>query len=183
MSDSARMRPRRRGGGARYLSHDHDRQRRLTPPEILEPVRELLGGIDLDPCTEPDNPTGARAFYCLPQDGLRKSWRGARTVWCNPPYGRARIPWVERCVLEGLERRVVLLIPSATETAPWQYAMKRADSAVMLFGRLRFGIVRPTGQEETASHGSTLFGFGVDLSPLAALGVVVQPLTPPDPTG
>jgi hypothetical protein len=41
----------------------HDRQRMLTPPYVLEPVRKLLGGIGLDPCTEPDNPTGAFQFY------------------------------------------------------------------------------------------------------------------------
>lgn len=36
----------------------HARQAMLTPPYVLEPIRELLGGIGLDPCTEPDNPTG-----------------------------------------------------------------------------------------------------------------------------
>ena len=49
---------RRRGG-------NHDRQRMLTPAYVLEPIRGLLGGIGLDPCTEPDNPTGAKKFYAL----------------------------------------------------------------------------------------------------------------------
>lgn len=47
----------------------HERQRYLTPPYVLEPVRRLLGGIELDPCTQADNPTGASMFYCPPQEG------------------------------------------------------------------------------------------------------------------
>jgi hypothetical protein len=31
----------------------HPAQRQLTPEYLLAPLRELLGGIELDPCTEP----------------------------------------------------------------------------------------------------------------------------------
>jgi hypothetical protein len=48
---------------------------------------DVLGGIVLDPCTEPDNPTGASTFYYPPQDGCVLTW-DARTVWCNPPLWR-----------------------------------------------------------------------------------------------
>jgi hypothetical protein len=74
----------------------------------------LLGGIALDPRTEPDNPTQASTFYAPPVDGLTMPW-DAKTVFVNPPYGEARNPWVERCI-EGRRQRVVLLIPAATET-------------------------------------------------------------------
>jgi hypothetical protein len=47
----------------------------------LEPVRQLLHGIDLDPCTESDNPTGARRFYALPYDGLELSWESKSVCW------------------------------------------------------------------------------------------------------
>lgn len=47
----------------------HARQAMLTPAYVLEPLRDLLGGIELDPCTEPDNPTRAVQFYHLPMDG------------------------------------------------------------------------------------------------------------------
>ena len=38
--------------------------------------------------------------------------------------------------------------------------------------RLMFTEVRANGRHEAASHGSALFGFGVDLGPLSHLGVV-----------
>lgn len=159
----------------RYRDDTHPMQAQLTPHYVLEPVRQLLGGISLDPCTEPDNPTRADTFYSLPCDGCEASWDTAKTVWCNPPYGSARNRWIEKCVAEGYKRKVVLLIPSHTETLATQRALKYCSSALFVRARLKFGLVRDNGREFAASHGSILFGFGVDLSPLDFLGIVVRP--------
>lgn len=151
----------------------HDRQVMLTPSYVLDPVRKLLGGIGLDPCTEPDNPVGADIFYSLPQDGCELPWDAA-TVFCNPPYGEARDRWVRRCIKEGVERKVVLLIPSHTDTKISQLALTNADSVIFVRARLRFGIKRENGRQQAASHGSMLLGFGVDVSPLGELGVAMR---------
>jgi len=146
----------------------HKRQAMLTPGYVLEPVRELLGGIGLDPCTEPDNPTSAAKWYSLPDDGCALPW-DAETVWCNPPYGEARDRWVDRCITEGKQRKVLLLIPAHTETRTFQKALKACTSVLLIKARLRFGVLRENGRQEAASHGSALFGFGVDVTPLEAL--------------
>lgn len=153
----------------------HARQAMLTPAYVLEPIRELLGGIELDPCTEPDNPTGAARFYHLPIDGCGLPW-DARTVFCNPPYGEARDRWVDRCITEGAARKVVLLIPSHTETRTFQRALKACESVLLVKARLRFGVLRENRRQEAASHGSAIFGFGVDVTPLAhaGLGIVLR---------
>jgi hypothetical protein len=149
----------------------HARQAMLTPAYILEPIRALLGGIHLDPCTEPDNPTGAREFIHLPNDGATADWGNAGTVFCNPPYGEARDRWVDRCIAEGDVRQVVLLIPSHTETKTFQRALLACKSVLFIKARLRFGVLRENRRQEAASHGSALFGFGLDLSPLRDYGV------------
>ena len=156
--------------GKRRRPDHHARQAMLTPEYVLEPVRGLLGGIGLDPCTEPDNPTGAEQFYCLPADGCTLPWN-AESVFCNPPYGEARDRWVTRCIQEGASRRVLLLIPSHTETRTFQRALLACDSVLFITARLRFGVLRENRRQEAASHGSALFGFGVDVTPLHALGV------------
>jgi hypothetical protein len=148
----------------------HARQAMLTPTYVLEPIRALLGGIGLDPCTEPDNPTGAGKFYHLPDDGCALPW-DAKSVFCNPPYGEARGRWVDRCIVEGQKRKVLLLIPSHTETRTFQRALMNCDSVLFITARLRFGVLRENRRQEAASHGSALFGFGVDVSPLSDLGV------------
>lgn len=152
----------------------HARQAMLTPPYVLEPIRELLGGIGLDPCTEPDNPTRADKFYCLPQDGCALPWE-AETVFCNPPYGEARNRWVEKCIVNGTRRKVVLLIPAHTETQIFQRALRNCLCVVFVQARLRFGVLRENRRQEAASHGSAIFGFGVDLNNLLPLGAVMWP--------
>lgn len=158
---------------------NHVRQAMLTPEYVLGPVRRLLGGtIGLDPCTEPDNPTRADKFYCLPEDGATMPWN-SKSVFCNPPYGEARNRWVERCIEAGMSRKVVLLIPAHTETRIFQVALEACDSVVFVRARLRFGVLRENGRQEAASHGSALFGFGVCVSPLRALGTVMIPEVKP----
>lgn len=159
--------------GKRRRPDHHARQAMLTPSYILEPVRELLGGIGLDPCTEPDNPTCATKFYHLPSDGCVLPW-DAHSVFCNPPYGEARDRWVDRCIAEGSLRKVVLLIPSHTETRTFQRAMLACSSLLFIKARLRFGVLRENRRQEAASHGSALFGFGVDLTPLSDYGVPMK---------
>jgi hypothetical protein len=153
----------------------HARQAMLTPLYILEPIRKLLGGIGLDPCTEPDNPTRADKFYCLPQDAGALPW-DAQTIFCNPPYGEARNRWVEKCIINGvvMHRKVILLIPAHTETKIFQRAVQSCTNVIFIRARLRFGVLRENRRQEAASHGSALFGFGVDISPLCDLGSTMQ---------
>lgn len=161
----------------RRRGEDHERQRMLTPEYVLGPIRELWGNeIGLDPCTEPDNPTRATAFYCLPDDGCTESWDYA-TVFCNPPYGETRDRWVRRCIQEGEHRKVILLMPSHTDTQICQLALEAADSVLFIRGRLKFGVVRQNGRQEAASHGSILFGFGQNLAKLGHLGVLMNAST------
>ena len=141
----------------RRRSGNHDRQRQLTPAYVLEPVRQLLHGIDLDPCTESNNPTGARRFYALPDNGLERSWEG-KSVFCNPPYGEARNRWVARCIASGVVRPTVLLIPAHTETRTAQLAPRRRAKLGMRLGGGQ------GGQSETGGAGvRTVAADGVAL--------------------
>jgi hypothetical protein len=147
----------------------------LTPGYVLEPVRALFGGaIGFDPCTEPDNPIGAARFYAPPLDGKTLPW-DAPTVFCNPPYGEARTQWVDRCIVEGAWRQVVLLIPAHTDTRVFQRALSASTGCVFVRGRLKFGVLRENRRQEAASHGSALLGYGVDVEPLRTLGVFMRP--------
>lgn len=155
----------------RYREGDHPNQTQLTPPYVLEPVREALNGIiGLDPCTEPDNPCGALRFYTVDVDGLTQPWDDD-SIYVNPPYSKAREPWVERCIEAGVGSRVVLLMPAATDTRIFQRAMTSAHEVVFIKGRVKFGVLRPNRRQAAASHPSALLGWNVDLEPCAHLGL------------
>ena len=166
--------------GLRYADGDSPRQWHLTPEYVLALVRQDLGGrIDLDPCTFPDNPTGAKAYYTVADDGLAKSWRTVRmthqaplSIFVNPPYGKAREPWVIRCIeAASWGSSVVLLIPAATDTRIFQRAVADADAVVFVRGRVKFGSRRENGRQHAASHPSALIGWNTDLAACSSLGV------------
>lgn len=155
----------------RYRTGEHPNQRQLTPPYVLEPVRESLGGIiGLDPCTERWNPCGALRFYTAEDDGLAQPWDDD-SIYVNPPYSKAREPWVEKCIEAGVGSGVILLIPAATDTRIFQRALAEAHEAVFIKGRVKFGVLRPNRRQEAASHPSVLIGWNVDLAPCAHLGL------------
>lgn len=161
----------------RYREGDHAAQTQFTPAYVLEPVRVDLGGeIGLDPCTTADNPVRASRFYTIDDDGLEMPWVGPGwfpTVFVNPPYSKAREPWVKRCVENGaLGQKVVLLIPAATDTRIFQHAVATSTAVVFIKGRVKFGVLRPNRRQVAASHPSALIGWNTDLAASSALGIV-----------
>lgn len=158
----------------RRRPQDHPAQTQLTPAYVMDPVRSVLSGIGLDPCTTPDNPVGADRFYALPTDGAAEPW-DAESIYVNPPYGEARVQWVRKCVdAGGRGSRVVLLIPAHTDTRIWHEAMASADAVLFIKGRVKFGIPRANGRQVAASHPSCLIGWNVSFLLAAHLGFIAR---------
>jgi phage N-6-adenine-methyltransferase len=169
--------------GVRYRDAADPANAQFTPTYVLAPIAQALGGIGLDPCTTADNPTGAVRFYTAADDGLASPWSGPGwlpSVFVNPPYARAREPWVIRCMSAGMAgQRVVLLMPSHTDTQVFHKAISTADAMVFIRGRIKFGVWRPKDtcgalHQVAASHPSVLIGWNVDLVPCRALGTVLS---------
>jgi DNA N-6-adenine-methyltransferase Dam len=59
-----------------------------TPARYIEAVREVLGGIDLDPASSEQANAVVKAseFFSIEEDGLKRDWFGR--VFTNPPYGK-----------------------------------------------------------------------------------------------
>jgi hypothetical protein len=154
----------------RYGDGNHPRQWHLTPPYVLEHVHTDLGVIGLDPCTFEDNPTGALRYYTITDDGLTQPW-DSWSVFVNPPYGKAREPWVKNCITASDYARVILLIPAATDTRIFQKAASTATATVLLQGRVKFGTRRENRRQHAASHPSALIGWNTDLEACSSLGL------------
>ena len=158
----------------RYRPSDHPNQTAFTPEYVLNAVRlSFGGGIELDPCTTPENPCRAERFYAPPQDGLSLPW-DAESIYVNPPYGKAREPWVERCIdASKAGAKVALLIPAHPDTRIFQRAIASGPETCFLRGRLKFGVLRPNRRQVAASHPSALLIWNVDGAYTAGLGVTM----------
>jgi phage N-6-adenine-methyltransferase len=96
-------------------------------------------GFNLDPCASPSTAKCSK-YYTEEDDGLAQDW-GGHTVFCNPPYGRGIKKWIQKAYYESLKpnTKVVLLIPSRTDTIYWHDYVMRAKEIRFVRGRLKFG--------------------------------------------
>jgi phage N-6-adenine-methyltransferase len=96
-------------------------------------------GFNLDPCASPST-AKCNKYYTEEDDGLAQDW-GGHTVFCNPPYGRSIKKWIQKAYYESLKpnTKVVLLIPSRTDTIYWHDYVMRAKEIRFVRGRLKFG--------------------------------------------
>lgn len=137
-----------------------------TPPHIIKRVRDLLGGIDLDPCTtvEANATVKAAEFYTLDDDGLKQDWGGR--VFLNPPYGDVIGKWIEKLCTscdDGDIEQALALVPARTDTA-W-FRLLRRHPRCFLHGRLQF--TGPGDNGNTAPFPSCVIGLGIAAADLA----------------
>lgn len=111
-------------------------------PEWTTP-RDLFDELDrefhftLDVASTDENALCER-HYTKDDDGLSQPWTGA--VWCNPPYGRKIVRWVERAAKTNEGGVTVCLVPARTDTAWWHdWVVGHATEVRFIRGRLKFG--------------------------------------------
>lgn len=109
-----------------------------TPQDFFDKLNEEFH-FDLDPCANADNHK-CELYFTKEQDGLAQNWQG-RTVFCNPPYGRAIAAWVKKCHDEAQKpnTKVVMLIPARTDTSYFHDYIYHQAELRFIRGRLKFG--------------------------------------------
>lgn len=137
-----------------------------TPPEFVEAARAVLGGIDLDPATNPvaQEVIKASRYFTAADDGLAQEWSGR--VWLNPPYSHPEVKlFVEKLVeshQSGAVPSAILLTNNSTDTG-WYQAVARVAGAICFpAGRIRF--LDKEGEEAaTPLQGQSFCYFGQDV--------------------
>lgn len=152
-----------------------------TPEIYIKAVREVLGGIDLDPasCEEANETVGAERYYAKKDNGLEQPWAGR--VFCNPPY---KMPEVEEFAQRmgqeyaiGEVKAGILLTNNCTDTDWWHTAIGQAGIVCLTRGRINFQA--PGGKKGLATRqGQTFFYFGSQpdkfRAEFSAIGVVLE---------
>jgi len=123
-----------------------------TPQVYMDAVHAVMGGIDIDPASNPEANQIVRAdkYYTLETNGFDKSWHGR--VFLNPPYGRDaelsisnQAKWTARLIEQysnGIVSEAVLLVNAVTDRTwfrpLWDYSL--------CFTNHRIPFYRPGGE-------------------------------------
>jgi hypothetical protein len=138
----------------------------MTPPDVIEDARRVMGGIDLDPashwiaqeyvkakrfCVDPSSMEEWLGYGDCPPDnlifgGLTYNWSNANySVWCNPPYSRGLINQFVNKALEEWNKNtpfsienMMLLTNSQTDTKWYQNLLNECSAACLHRGRMKF---------------------------------------------
>lgn len=135
----------------------------FTPAPYIEAARAVMGGIDLDPASDPAANKVVRAsrIYTVDDDGLTQPWVGR--VWMNPPYASRLIrPFCEHLAEQyktGEVKTAVALVNSATETGWYHTLASVAASMCFPSRRVRFWHPDKPG-DAGALQGQTVFYLG-----------------------
>ncbi len=131
-----------------------------TPTAIIAMVKEVLGGIDLDPasCDFAQKVVKAKRYYTEKENGLNKSWKGR--VFLNPPYGMPQIRDFTNKLIDELSNieAAILLTNDQTDTKWWHKCALKAALICMPMGRVHF--YTPEIEETSPTNGQTFFYFG-----------------------
>ena len=164
-----------------------------TPPKLVEPIAEALGGFDLDPTGRTPREIeaegeGAEQFADYVWD-VREStpdggegWFG--DVWFNPPYGREENPAWGRVFADQVASESVVtataLVPAST-TADWfhDHYLSAADWVAFPDTRLKFVA---GGSYAKARFGNAIFHYNADgghreadvVAALSEIGTVLE---------
>jgi ParB family chromosome partitioning protein len=117
-----------------------DNDEYYTPSYILEPARQVLGSIDLDPasCAAANAIVGASRFYDKEINGLIFPWLGQ--IWLNPPYSDP-FPWIERLFQQyekGKTTGAMVLVNTAN-SPKWARLLWQSQGRVcLLSSRIKF---------------------------------------------
>lgn len=136
-----------------------------TPSVIIEAVREVLGGIDLDPasCEEAQETVQAKTFFTEEQNGLNQEWSGR--VFLNPPFAHPTVKYFAEKFLASFEAttvtRGVFLSNACTDTGWWQ-ALAAHGPVCFPAGRIKFK--GPLDQGQSPTLGQALVYLGDDAS-------------------
>ena len=82
-----------------------------TPPEVVEAARRVMGGIDLDPCSNPiaNSVVQAKRFFTADDDCRRIDWGECGRVFMNPPFSSGlMLEIIDKLLTSNYEQAIVL---------------------------------------------------------------------------
>lgn len=140
----------------------------VSAPSGLVPLaREVLGDIDLDPCSAAwcAERVGIPQWYGADEDGLLQDWSGR--VWVFPPFERAE-PFLSKTLLEFEEKRItgaVALVPATPCADATRSALASPYLKAVVVPSSDLSCKRPDGSTLRPDESLWLIVFGTTYAP------------------
>lgn len=132
--------------------HSNFRSEWATPQWLYDELNQEFGFVH-DAAASADN-AKHRSYWAEDDSALDRDWsayfpRGS-WIWCNPPYGRGMIDWLDRAVASASNGvGVVMLLPANTDTGWFHDLVVPYAEVRFLRGRVQFepppGVERKNG--------------------------------------
>lgn len=119
------------------VHYSSDKHTWETPDDLYKKLDSIFR-FNLDSCAEPETAKN-KNYFTIEDNALNQDWTGV--VWCNPPYGKEQIKFIEKAFRENKkhETTIVLLIPARPDTKVWQNMIfKNAKQICFIKGRIKF---------------------------------------------
>ncbi len=162
----------------------------MTPLHVAEAARRAMGGIDIDPASNPvvnSEVIKAKKFYTQENDGLEHDWPGM--VYVNAPFAHPTVKHFAYHLISqytsGITTEAIWLSNHCSNLEWWRALARRG--VICLAGKLSFGKVR--GDEVKYLPGKSQFEQSIIyLGPnpdrfyeeFSDIGVVVRPVPSAD---
>lgn len=151
-----------------------------TPGDELARARDVLGRIDLDPCScsAANLIVRARRYFTVDDDGLSKRWRGV--LWINNPYSRPT-PWALKLIASYNSGDVTaaLLLCNARTGAKWYHELAQQFWRCERRKRIRFWGPGTRGGAGNGRMDSAYFYVGDNVARFIAVYGDVGRIVPP----
>lgn len=146
-----------------HVSHNTGEIEWITPPDIIEAARKVMGSIGCDPASNEraNKIIKANIFFTAEIDGLSQVWKG--NVWMNPPYSQSLVDKFAEAVSAKYESgeisQACILVNNATETAWFQRMLILSSEICFIRGRIKF--INAEGEiEGSPLQGQVIIYFG-----------------------
>ncbi len=148
--------------GKPHVAHNSGENEWYTPPEYIEAVVNVMGGIDLDPASSDaaNQTVKAAKYFTKENSGLDKHWAGR--VFMNPPYASGLIgKFVSKFTHHrnnGDIQEAIVLVNNATDTSWFVELVGCASAVVFSKGRVKF--LDPDGKPGAPLQGQAFIYCG-----------------------
>lgn len=140
-----------------------------TPKRYIEMVRELMGGIDLDPASNEiaNTVVGATRYFTQGDDGLTHPWEGR--VFVNWPTSKAKLFYQKLLseIAAGRTTEAVALDPAADTSTKRFHELARKMGVCFVEGRINFE--REEGATDSNRASQAFFYYGGNKSDFTAI--------------